>query len=387
MMTNDVLNISISGDFCPGYMESGKPGRSGNEFSPDMAALISTQDYNIINLECPLTESNIQLVKTGPCLKASPEWAGLLSRAGINAVTLANNHIMDYSNQGLADTLKVLDKKKISHVGADLSPDSLTQPLLITKGNITAAVVNFSEHEYACSDGKQGGANPINLIDNSNLIHSLAAAGERVIVIIHGSNEYIEIPSPDFRKLARFYADSGAAIVIAHHSHMIGGYEYYKGVPIYYSLGNFFFPAAKSRQESWYKGMTLLLTFNRDEFQCTHRITSFAGGRINLLSPASDQEAEVTKQVSAISSIIRDDDLFNHWWDSYFQKNLNSIIGNLLVQNKIMKKLVKSDILRLEKTVMEKNFLGLYHLLNCESHREMVQAALELYRNKVYRSR
>ena len=61
-------------------------------------------------------------------------------------------------------------------------------------------------------------------------------------MIVHGGHECYNLPSPRMQKQYLFYADQGADIVVGHHTHCISGYEVYKGVPIYYSLGNFCLP-------------------------------------------------------------------------------------------------------------------------------------------------
>ena len=100
-MKNQV-KILVSGDFCP-------VGRSENlinnfalyETFGDLIPLIRESDISITNLECPLTNSENAIEKTGPSLKASLNVARFLKEAGFNLVTLANNHIMDYGVEGL----------------------------------------------------------------------------------------------------------------------------------------------------------------------------------------------------------------------------------------------------------------------------------------------
>src|SRR5690606_22347516 len=98
--------------------------------------------------------------------------------------------------------------------------------------------------------------NPIDIIDNVKQINEARGIADYVFVIVHGGHEFFNLPSPRMQKLYRFYAEQGADIVIGHHTHCIGGYETYKGVPIYYSLGNFLF-TKQNPYEDWYLGLVL----------------------------------------------------------------------------------------------------------------------------------
>ena len=106
-------------------------------------------------------------------------------------------------------------------------------------------IFNFCENEWSIAESDNPGANPMDIIDNANQIKYARELADYVIVIVHGGHEYYNLPSPRMQKQYRFYADQGADIVVGHHTHCISGNEVYKGVPIYYSLGNFIFTKNK----------------------------------------------------------------------------------------------------------------------------------------------
>src|SRR5690606_35069301 len=83
---------------------------------------------------------------------------------------------------------------------------------------------------------------------------------DKIMVIVHGGNETYELPSPRFKETLRFFADSGADMVIAHHTHCVSGYETYNGVPIFYGLGNFIFDRGEATFGDWTIGMAVELT-------------------------------------------------------------------------------------------------------------------------------
>ena len=80
----------------------------------------------------------------------------------------------------------------------------------------------------------------------------MRAQVEKVVVIYHGGNEYYPLPRPELKKTFHFLADIGADAVVGHHTHVFSGYEMYNGIPLVYSLGNFFFPLEGEPEESRY---------------------------------------------------------------------------------------------------------------------------------------
>ena len=82
-------------------------------------------------------------------------------------------------------------------------------------------------------------------------------------MIIHGGNEYYNLPSPKLKQRCQFFVDMGADSIICHHTHVRSGWEVYKNSPIFFGLGNFVF-SCKSDKKGWYEGSLVELQF--DEF-------------------------------------------------------------------------------------------------------------------------
>jgi poly-gamma-glutamate synthesis protein (capsule biosynthesis protein) len=111
------VKIFISGDFCPARraVDLLRQDNAAKSVFGDFCEIIQDADISITNLECPLTRSNDGIKKIGPNLKAPSEIATLLESAGFDLVTLANNHIYDYGQQGLCDTLEALQRAHLSY--------------------------------------------------------------------------------------------------------------------------------------------------------------------------------------------------------------------------------------------------------------------------------
>ncbi len=253
------ININILGDFCPiGKLESSKYQNNINWLG-DLKTILQESDFNIVNLEYPLTNVNNKIRKSGPHLKASPETVEILNKIGINVVTLTNNHIMDYGEEGFFDTINTLKKYNVQYVGAGKDIQEARKPLILCKEGSKIAIVNFCEKEFSIATDNSPGAAPLDLIWNFEDIQKAKNMADYVIVIVHGGAENYQYPTPRQVKTYRFFASLGICAVIGHHSHCIQQWEEYNGVPICYSLGNFVFDE-KNNPDSWFKGLLISLT-------------------------------------------------------------------------------------------------------------------------------
>lgn len=265
-----MTKILITGDFCPinriaGLVDTSKYADIFCDFLP----IIKDSDISVTNLECPLIENGTKIEKSGPNLKASKKSIEALTYAGFDIVTLANNHIMDYGDEGLVSTLDSCKEAKIDVVGAGNSLSEAKKPFFKVVNNIKIAFVNFCENEWSTTTGEYLGANPLNPIANFNQIKEAKLNADYVFVIVHGGHENYQLPSPRMTETYRFFIDSGADSVIGHHSHCISGYEIYNEKPIFYSLGNFVFDWPKKRKSLWNEGYAVQFTIDNNGINFT----------------------------------------------------------------------------------------------------------------------
>ncbi|MFP4248910.1 MAG: CapA family protein [Armatimonadota bacterium] len=239
------------------------------EYLAHASELISSADFAVGNLECPLSmhgrpsplkfDGEGRLIHNEFIFRAPPSQARRMADAGLDAVTLANNHIMDYGAQALMDTLAALDGAGISYTGAGRDRSQARKPMIFeVEGQVLSMLAYVSartlpgtEYFEATDEmagtvfvsGSGGGA-PDELTRGMlrNDITEAAKASDFVIVAFHWGTEGNDAPDPLPRRLARWCIDSGADMVIGHHPHKLQGVEIYEGKPIAYSLGNFVFP-------------------------------------------------------------------------------------------------------------------------------------------------
>ncbi|MCQ6268369.1 CapA family protein [Fictibacillus sp. WQ 8-8] len=240
--------------------------------------LLRNADLSIANLELPLTNSEVRVDKA-ITLKASPSIAPSLMEAGIDAVTVANNHALDFGATGLLETMEVLKASGVHAVGGGINMEAASQPLFMEINGMRVAILGFCSAlptGYAAGTNRPGIA-PIRAharfyIDNMtldeqpgispwvettvnqgdleyacNIVESAKKESDFVIVNMHwgipnGWCAAFQGPLADYQQpLGHALIDAGADIILGHHPHVIHGIEKYKHGLIAYSLGNFLF--------------------------------------------------------------------------------------------------------------------------------------------------
>lgn len=197
-------------------------------------------DLNITNLETVIDTKRIAFSKNALRFINKPKVLSSLKSIDTHLVCLANNHIMDNGNIGLKNTIKNLKRYKISHVGAEFSQEQIYKPFIFKKHNQKIAVINTSEGEEANEKyNNHIGASDIESYRVIDQIRSYKSKGYLVILIAHAGVEYIPAPPPYIKDIYKNFVEEGVDLVIGHHPHVLQGFEIYKNIPIFYSLGNF----------------------------------------------------------------------------------------------------------------------------------------------------
>ena len=208
---------------------------------------IQSADYFAVNEEFPFSSRGTQAADKQYTFRLAPEKVSIFKEMGIDAVTLANNHALDYGTDALLDTCEVLDGAGILHTGAGKDLDAAKQPVVFEKNGQRVALIGATrvipEAGWAAAKSHPGMLSSYE-VSVEPLLAQIAechAAGAKVVVLIHWGIERDERPQEYQRALAKRYIDVGADLVIGSHPHVLQGIEYYKGKPIFYSLGNFVF--------------------------------------------------------------------------------------------------------------------------------------------------
>ena len=261
------MKILICGDYCPQERVVKLQNSRPNEIFEDVKGVFSQYDHLLVNLECPLfpaRSNNTKVSKAGPNLCADSTTAKVLNNAGFGIVTLANNHILDYGQDGVVSTLKALDSAGIRYLGLKNESVEISKSLFLQENGVKIGIINICESEFNLAPHNCYSAIPIDPIDLYEDITKLKKEANYVVVIIHGGHEHYQLPSPRMKKLYRFIIDIGANVVVNHHQHCFSGYELYRNGYIFYGLGNFCFDDKKKRNQKWNYGYMLGLSFTPD---------------------------------------------------------------------------------------------------------------------------
>lgn len=273
--------------------------RTGNDGA--VRSLLTGADLAIANFENPAPD-NYRFHASGTVFSANPADIAGLADAGIDFVSLGNNHIRDAGAAGIRQTIQHLDDAGIAHAGAGANLAAARQPAMLEAGGTTVAILSYdtiASSYWATAD--RAGSAPMTATNVRQDVAAARAAGaDLVIVFPHWGTEYDPTPFAGQQKLAESAVDAGADIVIGNHAHWAAGMELYRGAPIWYALGNFVFDQTWS--EPTMEGITLELTFDGRELvqvrMRPHLILD--GAQPNFMDPAGSG-AVVMGQVFAAS--------------------------------------------------------------------------------------
>jgi hypothetical protein len=240
-------------------------------------------DHRFVNLEMPLTrseEADDKLV----CLKGDPALAGQLQQLGVDVVTIANNHTMDFGAAGLLETISTLKAAGVASCGGGANLADALSAATLTADGLRVAFIGLATTlaNNAAAGPKKPGIAPVRVItsyaidavsiqespgmapavetkafdtDIATVAAAVAAAKKEADIVVVGIHWGVPMgwlaanqeEIADYQQpLARALIDAGADAIIGHHPHVVQGAEIYKGRPILYSLGNFAFHALLS---------------------------------------------------------------------------------------------------------------------------------------------
>ena len=183
--------------------------------------IFENDDFTLANLEGPLTEVGEPMQKQF-VFRGLPAYTAILTENSVEAVTIANNHILDYGFEGRSATMEALKEAGVAYGAREQTF------LYTTESGLTVGVY--------CDDFA---------FDRVHIADSIAALREQgaeiVICAFHWGQEQTYEPTQNEIDWGHIAIDAGADIVAGHHPHVLQPVEYYKNGVIFYSLGNFSF--------------------------------------------------------------------------------------------------------------------------------------------------
>lgn len=227
-------------------------------------------DFSVLNLETPVTDNPVTPHLTKPyAFFTLTRSLPALTWLGVDYVSLGNNHLYDYLEQGTIDTLDSLNLQKIPYSGAGLtSTEAFLSKRQTLKGKnyslFSATSIDGHEHEinYVASEIKGGAADLTDTEAVKEALQKEKADGQITIAQLHTGNEYTYQPNNYVNNRFKLALDNGASFAVGHHPHVAQGIALYKGKIAIHSLGNLAFD--QDRQET-FLGLMARVDMEADE--------------------------------------------------------------------------------------------------------------------------
>jgi len=212
------------------------------------------------NFEAPVSQSS-DAAKDKILLYQDPLVLTGLKRVGYNALSIGNNHIMDYGPEGLTMTMQRLEEQEMQYVGASRKTYPAYQPAVFDVGGQRVVILGYVSpsteltHGLIYADELTAG---LIRFDPKRAVADIKKEKENgadvVIISVHWGVEVCHYPLPEQIAQAHDLIDAGADIILGHHPHIFQGIERYQRGVICYSLGNFIFGEFKlpsGKMEHW----------------------------------------------------------------------------------------------------------------------------------------
>lgn len=196
----------------------------------------------------PLLRSADAVVANLECAIADPLAATVLRAGNVRCVSLANDHAMDLGEEGLLDTIDVLDRAGIAHTGAGRTLARAAAPAIVRLPTLTLGVVGLTDHEPALEATKHAAGTHYVCIEHGRIprtgLAELAAyARERnadlIVLSVHWGTTGVTAPPDRFRDFAHAAIDAGFDVIHGHSAHVFQGVEIHRGRPIFYDTRDF----------------------------------------------------------------------------------------------------------------------------------------------------
>lgn len=247
---DEVVSLMLGGDVMLGRLVKKHIRAYGADYPlGQVAGLMRGADLTLVNLECAIT-AHERIWEGSPkafYFGAPPQAVASLAHAGVDMVSLANNHMLDFGVAGLQDTLRHLDARNIRRAGAGKNLAEALAPAFMTSKGMRFGMVAFCDHQadFAAGEHRAG----IAYLDLDAEKQALAAfrqgldairrdGAERAILSLHWGPNMVHRPSPYFVRLAHAAMDMGYDLLFGHSAHVFHGIELYRGKPIVYAAGD-----------------------------------------------------------------------------------------------------------------------------------------------------
>lgn len=246
--TTSNIVISLVGDILMDGSVANQIAAYGEDYPWEIVREYFIEDsLTIGNLETSITTGGLKWEDKQFNFRSHPKNLSAMKSAGVDMVSLANNHSVDYGYEGLLDTLRNLEQNDILYAGAGRNRDDAIKGAITEINSTKVGFLAYSrvvpDVRWYATTNRPGivGAYDVHIPEVLRRIKELKEEVDILVLSIHWGVELSTEPREEETRLAKMAIDEGADIIMGHHPHVLQGVEIYKGKPIFYSLGNFVF--------------------------------------------------------------------------------------------------------------------------------------------------
>ncbi|AOT68476.1 CapA family protein [Geosporobacter ferrireducens] len=244
----ETVTISLAGDVMLDRSIGSQIERNGVDYPwIEVKPYFEKSDLVLLNLETSVGVKGAASPDKSYTFQSKPETLTGLVNAGVDGVSIANNHILDFGQEGFIETLENLEKSKIKYAGGGRNIQKALTPAIWEVNGQKIGFLAFSRVIYDMSwyatDKRPGIVSAYDHYVNQikDTVSQTKQHVDYLIVSVHWGKELDQFPQGYQEKLGKVIIDSGGDVVMGHHPHVLQGIEFYKNKPILYSLGNFVF--------------------------------------------------------------------------------------------------------------------------------------------------
>lgn len=224
-----------------------QPGGIRDCISPALMEEMQGTDILMINNEYTYSTRGEPLPGKSYTFRANPGRVNTVLEMGADIVSLANNHVYDYGEEALLDTIDTLEQAQIPYVGAGRNLEEAMKPVYFIVNGRKLAIVSATQIERSLNYTKEAGDTTAGVLKTLNpekfesVIREARGQSDYVIVYVHWGTENTNHYGEDQVTLSQAFVKAGADVIIGGHTHCLQGFDFCEGVPVIYSLGNFWF--------------------------------------------------------------------------------------------------------------------------------------------------
>jgi poly-gamma-glutamate synthesis protein (capsule biosynthesis protein) len=299
------LKIGLLGDICIVKDAYEVMQEQGTEvFAKSVFESVDDCDLIIANLEAPVTNCQTSREKKQYNLQHTADVLDIFDSRF--AITIANNHMMDFGEEGLLDTISALKNKNIDFAGAGKDIESAGKVIIKQINDYKVGVICAADPRSNPATENTAGTYPADAQVVTSTIKSLNEEVDLIIVTVHAGIEFVSIPSPFQQSFAKQCHEAGASIVQYHHTHCVSGISKTDGCITFLGSGNFIFPYVLPKGfKPWFKTASWIVEYDFETKKLEYEIRPLEINKSGIPELMNEKESNIfLRRIKKISQQV-----------------------------------------------------------------------------------